>query len=77
MTEKVIELRKGETSMYHASVYVKILDSGTLVLNDKGESCRIVDEMENYKDTLDENTRSMPVEAGYKGNLVRGTVTLN
>jgi hypothetical protein len=76
MTEKAIQLRIGDTSTYYASIYVDILDSRTLVLNNKGELYRIVDELGNYKDTLDKNKRSILVEASYKGNLVRRIVTL-
>jgi len=76
MTDNEIKLSKGETSPYCVSAYVIVQDDGTLVLNDTGESCRVEDGKGNYVDILDDRQRSLEVKASYKGNLVRGKLTL-
>jgi len=74
MKEKVIELKKGQTSGRETAIVIQILDDGTLEFD--GDTCRIVDEKENFITVLHSGNKTTAVKAQYKGYVIRGEATL-
>jgi len=74
MTENEIHLKKGDTSDYHASVLLRFVENGDVTLD--GEALIVEDGKDIYKGTLTPDKLTMFVEAGWKGNLMRGKAKL-
>ena len=71
---KEIELKKNDTSEYHAVVAVKILEDGILKLV-QGEGLRVEDKEGNHITFLNAG-QTIEVEAQYKAELIRGIASL-